>query len=116
MSLYHSITQIKNDYIYDAQSAHAYLDEVHKSLDTTGRELHAVRLTDADFAHQQIEYLVEHKQNDRLLSYVPLAHKELYARKPEHEKGWPFEAGSHSWEEIDNPNAFVIDALTPWCA
>lgn len=112
MSLYHSITQIKNDYICDAKSAHAYLDEVYKSLDTTGRELHAVRLIDTDFAHQQIEYLFEKKQHDRLLSYVPLAHKELYARKPEHEKGWPFEAGSRSCEgNRATRNAFVIDAL-----
>lgn len=113
MSLYHSISQIKNNYATDQKSAHEYTEQVCKALETRGRNLHAVKTIEAEFVHRQIEQcFASEAPGKSLLSAVPLAHKELYGRKPEDEKGWPFEAGSRAHQgERATQNAHVINLL-----
>ena len=114
MSLYHSISDITQNHVRDEASAHDYLERVCRLLDGLGRELEAVRHIEAGFAHQQIEQLFSSDENKpSLLHAVPLAHKELYGRKPEdQDKGWPFEGGSRACEgQTAHQNAHVIDLL-----
>ena len=53
-------------------------------MDALGRDIQAVRHIEEDFAHQQIDQLFDTDPGQRgPLHAVPLAHKELYGRKPE---------------------------------
>ena len=100
MSLFDDIHTITNEHVKDRQSAHRYLETVCAEMDALGRDIQAVRHIEEDFAHQQIDQLFDTDPGQRgPLHAVPLAHKELYGRKPETGAGWLYEGGSASVRE-----------------
>ena len=113
MSLFDDIHTITNEHVKDRQSAHRYLETVCAEMDALGRDIQAVRHIEEDFAHQQIDQLFDTDPGQRgPLHAVPLAHKELYGRKPETGAGWLYEGGSASCQgERAIETAHVIKKL-----
>ena len=100
MSLFDDIPQISQHRVKDRQSAHQYLENVCAELEGLGRQIQAVRFIEEEFAHRQIDQLFDNDTAPKsALHAVPLAHKELYGRKPKTGAGWLYEGGSASCQE-----------------
>jgi len=113
MSLFHDIHTITSEHVKDRQSAHRYLETVCAGLDSLGRQIKAVRFVEEEFAHRQIDQLFDNSPDSNSpLHAVPLAHKELYGRKPDSGAGWLYEGGSASCQSETAPKtAHVITKL-----
>ena len=112
MSLFHSIDEIHHNVRESRRSCLNYTQTVIDELDSYGRELQAVRFTDAEFAMEQADAIDWEQASAAPLAGVPLAHKELFERIPQGREAWLSEGGSASCEgRRSQKTAFVLGQL-----